>query len=253
GDVDGDDIPDITVLQVGVTDTITGDVNAEVMLFHSGNVEAAPIAQRVIANDYSDAIFLDVKVGNVSGGKYDDIILFFRNYNDTEGFSNKGLLWRAMYDPNEPNGHLFAETDSTYVVNSFTYDSRHVGNNNLTLAHLRGNGYPYDVVVGADLWQWNDASQKLQYQFPILPMFDNEIWSIYADNIIAADEDADGRDALFSDFYLQKQRKKGPMRMPTVATHSSTIAIGLLMKIQITLCSNLYLKLGSMEIVSKPI
>ena len=200
GDVNGDEIPDIVVLQVGVTDTTdTTNLNgmAELMLFQSGNVEVAPMASRVIANNYGNAIFCDVKVGNVSNSKYDDIILFFRNYTDANGFEKQGRLWRTMYDPSEANGQIYAETDSTYIVNSFRGDIRQVGNNNVTLAHLRGNGYPYDIVVGADMWKWSEGTEKLEFQYKVLPYLDNQIWSIYADNIIAADPEADGRDALF--------------------------------------------------------
>ena len=47
------------------------------------------------------------------------------------------------------------------------------------------------------MWKWSEGIEKLEFQYQVLPYLDNQIWSIYADNIIAADPEADGRDALF--------------------------------------------------------
>ncbi|MDY3671346.1 MAG: hypothetical protein SO050_09430 [Prevotella sp.] len=196
GDVDGDDIPDITVLQVGAKDGTSGKGKAELMLYRSGNVEAAPLASRVIANNCGNAVFCDVKVGNVSSGNYNDIILFFRDYTDENGFNNYGYLWQAMYDP-EAEGGLYCYTSDNLVAHCFRGDARQVGNNNVTLAHLHGTSKPCDIVVGADMWSWNSELGRIQFKYQVLPDFESDWWAIYADNIIAADPGAEGKDYLY--------------------------------------------------------
>lgn len=197
GDVDGDDIPDITVLQVGVTDKTSGKGKAELMLYRSGNVEAAPLASRVFHKDSNNAMFCDVKVGNVSSGNYNDIILFFRNYTDEGGFYNYGRLWQAMYDP-EAEGGIYCYTSDNLLARCFKGDARQVGNNNVTLAHLHGTSKPCDIVVGADMWSWNSELGRIQFKYQVLPDFGSDAWwSIFADNIIAADPSAEGKDFLY--------------------------------------------------------
>ena len=195
GDADGDNTPDIVVLQVGDG----GDANkakTELSIYASGNVEADPIATRCLDEQCGKTVFTDVKVGNVSNGQYNDIIMLFRSYSGT-ALEKFGRLWRAMYNPAESNGQLTIDRRDTYDVGSFRGYDGHIGNTNVTLAHLRGNEYPCDVVVGADMWRWNTESEKLEFKFQVLPFTNNEIWSIYADNIMAADPEGTGRDYLY--------------------------------------------------------
>ena len=69
----------------------------------------------------------------------------------------------------------------------------------MTLAHFRGRGFPCDVVAGAELLRYNAATGRLEKQFNILPFLtdENQSWTIYPDNIIAADALGDGHDALY--------------------------------------------------------
>ncbi|MGM9711086.1 MAG: FISUMP domain-containing protein [Prevotella sp.] len=205
GDVDGDGISDITVLQVGVTDETSGKGKAELMLFRSGNVEAEPLASRIIHDDCGNSIFCDVKVGNVSAGNYNDIILFFRDYTDADGFAKYGYLWHAMYNPNESGGIYKAGSGQ---VNSFRLDTRRAGNMNVTLAHLHGSAKPCDVVVGADMWSWDEDLGNIKYDYQVLPAYDNSWWSILADNIVAADPGAEGKDYLYY-FYAHSTYEGG--------------------------------------------
>lgn len=195
GDADGDNTPDIVVLQVGEG----GDeskAKTELSIYASGNVEADPIATRCLDEYCQKTVFTDVKVGNVSGGQYNDIIMLFRSYEGTS-LEKFGRLWRATYNPAESNGQLTIDRRDTYDVGSFRGYDGHIGNTNVTLAHLRGNEYPCDVVVGADMWRWNTESEKLEFKFQVLPFTDDQIWSIYADNIMAADPEGTGRDYLY--------------------------------------------------------
>lgn len=196
GDVDGDGIPDITVLRVGL-----GGENkqscGELRVYGSGRLDQYPVAHRVLATDWTNAIFIDVKVGNVSGSRYNDIIVLPRNYTDNgTTLTKSAYLWRAIYDPTQ-TGNLKIDFRDTYKVGSFRGFDLHMGNTNLTLAHFRGQEYPCDIVVGADLWRWNSENEKLEFQFQVLPFTDNQIWSIFADNIIAADPSGTGYDYLY--------------------------------------------------------
>ena len=194
GDVDGDNTADIVVLQVG--DGGKDKAKTELIIYSAGNVEAAPIASRCLDEQCGRTVFTDVKVGNVSNGQYNDIIMLFRSYSGT-ALEKFGRLWRAMYNPVESNGQLTIDRQDSYNVHSFRGYDGHIGNTNITLAHFRGNEHPYDVVVGADMWRWNPELERLQFKFQVLPFTDDNIWSIYADNIIAADPEGTGRDFLY--------------------------------------------------------
>lgn len=196
GDVDGDGIPDITVLRVGLGGE-NKQSKGEIRVYGAGRLDQAPVANKVLATDWTNAIFNDVKVGNVSGSKYNDIIVLPRNYTDNgTTLTKSAYLWRVIYDPNE-TGNLKVDFRKDYNVGSFRGFDLHMGNTNVTLAHFRGREYPCDIVVGADLWRWNEDNQKLEFQFQVLPFTDNEMWSILADNIITADPRGEGYDILY--------------------------------------------------------
>lgn len=195
GDADGDNTPDILVLQVGAGGD-EGKAKTELSIYASGNVEADPIASRCLDEHCEKTVFIDFKIGNVSNQQYNDIIMLFRSYEGTR-LEKFGRLWRAMYNPVGPYGKINEERQPNYDVGSFRGYDGHIGNTNITLAHFRGKEYPCDVVVGADMWRWSNENEKLEYQFQVLPFTDNEIWSIYADNIIAADPEGTGRDFLY--------------------------------------------------------
>lgn len=195
GDATGDGKPDIVVLRVGGGGT-KGKSAAQLMIFSKGNLETSPVADGLIAENWTNAVFNDIKVGNVSGGKYNDIIVLKRDYSGTT-IAKKGYLWRVMYDPNDAADHLYSESGDDYCVWSFRGYDGHMGNSNITLAHFRGKEYPADIVVGADMWRWDEGDRKLKYKFQVLPFVDDQIWSIFADNIIAADPEGTGRDFLY--------------------------------------------------------
>ena len=201
GDVNSDGIPDLVVLRVG-TGGEEGKAKVELMVYDGGDVTAEPIAYSYFYQNSTNAIFNDIKIGNVSGSKYNDIIMLFRNYSGT-ALAKTAYMWHAMYDPSNTETHLKIDgdnTDSDYVGKngSFAGYDGHIGNTNITLANFRGPGYPCDIVCGADLWRWNSETEKIEFcDFQVLPFTCNNIWSIFADNIIAADVDGQGYDKLY--------------------------------------------------------
>ena len=197
GDVDGDGVSDLSVLRVGAGGE-EGKAKIELMVYGAGDVTTEPIAYSCIDYDASaNTIFNDIKIGNVSGSKYNDIIMLFRNYSGT-ALAKKGYMWHAMYDPNNTDTHLRIDSDNVGENGSFRGYDGHIGNTNITLAHFRGPEYPCDIVCGADLWRWNSETEKIEFcDFQVLPFTDNTFWSIFADNIIAADVDGQGYDKLY--------------------------------------------------------
>ena len=203
GDVDGDGISDLAVLRVG-TGGENGKAKVELFVYGAGNLKAEPIAYSYFYETSPNAVFNDIKIGNVSGSRYNDIIMLFRNYSGTT-LEKIGYMWHAMYDPNNTETHLKIDgnrdnIDSDYVGKnqSFQGYDGHIGNTNLTLAHFRGPEYPCDIVCGADLWRWNSETEKMEFcDIQVLPFTCNDIWSIYCDNIIAADPNGTGVDILY--------------------------------------------------------
>ncbi|MDY5033438.1 MAG: hypothetical protein SO064_03005 [Prevotella sp.] len=196
GDVNADGISDLVVLRVG-TGGEEGKAKAELMVYSAGDVTAEPIAYSCFDENYTKAVFNDIKIGNVSGSKYNDIIMLFRNYSGT-ALAKTGYMWHAMYDPSNTETHLKIDSDNVGENGSFAGYDGHIGNTNITLANFRGPGYPCDIVCGADLWRWNSETEKIEFcDFQVLPFTCNDIWSIFADNIIAADVDGEGYDKLY--------------------------------------------------------
>lgn len=203
GDVDGDGISDLAVLRVG-TGGEKGKAKVELFVYGAGNLKAKPIAYSYFYETSPNAVFNDIKIGNVSGSRYNDIIMLFRNYSGTT-LEKIGYMWHAMYDPNNTETHLKIDgnrdnIDSDYVGKnqSFQGYDGHIGNTNITLANFRGPGYPCDIVCGADLWRWNSETEKMEFcDIQVLPFTCNDIWSIYCDNIIAADPNGTGVDILY--------------------------------------------------------
>lgn len=123
--------------------------------------------------------------------------MLFRNYSGT-ALAKTGYMWHAMYDPSNTETHLKIDSDNVGENGSFAGYDGHIGNTNITLANFRGPGYPCDIVCGADLWRWNSETEKIEFcDFQVLPFTCNDIWSIFADNIIAADVDGEGYDKLY--------------------------------------------------------
>ena len=203
GDVDGDGISDLAVLRVG-TGGENGKAKVELFVYGAGNLKAEPIAYSYFYETSPNAVFNDIKIGNVSGSRYNDIIMLFRNYSGTT-LEKIGYMWHAMYDPNNTETHLKIDgnrdnIDSDYVGKngSFAGYDGHIGNTNITLANFRGPGYPCDIVCGADLWRWNSETEKMEFcDIQVLPFTCNGIWSIFSDNIIAADPWGTGCDCLY--------------------------------------------------------
>lgn len=196
GDVNADGISDLVVLRVG-TGGEEGKSKAELMVYSAGDVTAEPIAYSCVYENFTNAVFNDIKIGNVSGSKYNDIIMLFRNYSGT-ALAKTGYMWHAMYDPSNTETHLKIDSDNVGENGSFAGYDGHIGNTNITLANFRGPGYPCDIVCGADLWRWNSETEKIEFcDFQVLPFTCNDIWSIFADNIIAADVDGQGYDKLY--------------------------------------------------------
>lgn len=217
GDVTTDGVPDIAALRVGVMGQESYDdpCEGEVFIYQSGDVTKEPYARSYSPawGWFSNSVFCDIKVGNVVEGKEsrglgNDIIVLQRNYSGNS-LANEAYLWIYNYKLNgsklDYNNCFELYNRQTHErIGSFRGYGGHIGNNNITIAYFNGKDKAADVIVGADLWrstQYYDkggnSCYKLEYKFQALPFVDNQIWSIFADNIIAADPSGSGRDHLF--------------------------------------------------------
>ena len=199
GDVNADGIPDLAVFKAAN--------NGSLYVYSAGDLDSEPIIScDKLKNTEYCTIFIDIEIGNVTGGKYNDIVLMRRNYwNEDDpgypGFYNNFVgVDMYMYDSGEEGNlkrnNLFNAHDGCARSGDLSWFW--VANANITLAHLLGREKPCDVIVGAELWRYNENTGKMEKKFNVLPfMAQSPWWTIYADNIIAADPSGDGYDRLY--------------------------------------------------------
>lgn len=208
GDVDGDKVSDIFVMQVGTGQGNYG-YHHQLRAFSKGNLNSTPLFNSFeVSNGAGDGngIVLDAKIGNVSNGKYNDILtLRATAYNknptpDTDKWEEM-YIHHYMYAPEEEEKlkSFFAWDNEIYQY--MRTDARgRVHNANLTIVNFRGPGYPGDLVVCDQLHRWKDGHLRkykqiipdVEYQYTY-----DKVPSILADNIIAADPNGNGKELLY--------------------------------------------------------
>ena len=200
GDVNGDGKQDLVVLHVG--SGATQNKSAAIIKVYSGcNISQKPMIETEIASDWTNAVFNDIKVGNVTGGPYPDIVVTKRDYSGT-ALARSTQLFGFQYDPSLTYSKLrtldFGQGNGTNVNYGFPYYDGNMGNSNLTLAYFRGREKTCDIVNGTDIWRYDPEQGRVRFYFQVLPFVcEGKIWSILADNIIAADPEGTGRDKLY--------------------------------------------------------
>ncbi len=133
--------------------------------------------------------FLDVKVGNVTNGKYPDIVTLHREYSD-KSYAQSATLGVYQYTPDGSYGLDGPEfkaipVEGGTVSGGFRSNAGCAGNCNVTLLCTEhGISSNRDIIVGADLWRWDANAGKVKFDRQVLDWMDTGNYSIFADNII---------------------------------------------------------------------
>lgn len=199
GDFDGDRLCDLLAVQAGVdTQKYT---SIRVRGYSKGNLDQQPVIDCIPTGQKNteSGIFLDAKIGNVSGGQYNDILIL-RASPWISGKEIQDLFFhRFMFNKNEP-GNMGRGNDFIlwYRLSSTSYGR--MENANLTLVNFRGHGHTADIVAGDYVWRWSSERNRLEEYKQILPDMSHDydkVASILADNIIAADPNGTGKEMLY--------------------------------------------------------
>lgn len=212
GDVTGDGKPDIVKLDVGYG-TVDYDLNptivAAVLIYPNGDVsgQTISVAKTADFSGWENAVFNDIKVGNVTGSALNDIVVLRRDYSG-KAIAQSATMYLISLYKSPYNGEIYPKQwkegeDYSYCktsnVTCFKGGEGHMGNNNITLLHLPRNGQRgcADISVGSERWRWNSEKEILENQGTdkdesglnidmsrFNTTYDGMSFSILADNII---------------------------------------------------------------------
>lgn len=131
--------------------------------------------------------FLDVKVGNVTKGKYPDVVMLYREYSG-KSYAQSATLAVCQYNPDGTSyDQMFKRiaVDGGTVSGGFRSNAGCAGNCNVTLLRSEnGLSSNRDIVAGADLWRWDASAGKVKFDRRVFDWIDKGNYSIFADNIV---------------------------------------------------------------------
>lgn len=130
----------------------------------------------------------------MTNSAYPEIVTLRRDFSGTT-IAKKATMNIFRYKPSASNAIEEVAMDGNAVSSFRGYDG-HIGNN-ITLAYLRGQSNPCDIIVGADLWAWEASKGKVRFVEQVLSFVDDSHWSILADHIVAADVKGTGQEGLY--------------------------------------------------------
>ena len=151
-------------------------------VYSEGHIDEEPIFEQTYG---SEALFCDVKVGNMSGSDLPEIAILTRGLDGSSNsvLTKHGFLYvlRLMYDDNLTlKEQSIIDRLQVGCFENGTDENRYVvGNMNLVFGYFRGRNitdddgnrisYPQDLIVGDGLWRWDDTQGKPTYRFQMLP------------------------------------------------------------------------------------
>lgn len=213
-DVNGDGFEDIVVV------AYTGNFQSQVDVYDKGKINETPIISKILS---SPAWFCDIKVGNMSGSDLPEIAVMTRGATSpsTTG-TNTGIdshaylyMYRLYYDDmNNIQVRTILDSKQVNCFYSQDYYRGLTGNLNLVFGYFRGrnitddNGntisYPQDLIVGDELWRWNNETGIPERKFEMLPQVFNNYYTISADAITTVQFGKNEKDYLvyFEDYYV---------------------------------------------------
>lgn len=198
GDVNGDNSPELVLLRarnnpyIKKLELIAVDINrnrGELVLYDDVfNIKHHMYCSLGDKNGTSGNIwFLDVKVGNVTNGRYPDIVMLYREYSG-KSYAQSARLEVCQYNPGGTSyDQMFKRiaVDGGTVSGGFRSNAGCAGNCNVTLLRsANGLSSNRDIVVGADLWRWDAAAEKVKFDRQVFDWIDKGNYSIFADNIV---------------------------------------------------------------------
>ncbi len=200
GDVDSDNIPELVMLRarnntyIKKLELIAVNLHnnwGELVLYDDiFQIKHQMYCSLGDANGTSGNIwFLDVKVGNVTNGKYPDIVTLHREYNG-KSYANSATLGVYQFNPDATSYDTKFKkipVKGGTVSGGFRSNAGCAGNCNVTIVRtengLKSNS---DIIVGADLWRWEPDEGKVVYNQQVFSWLDDGNYSIFADNIVTA-------------------------------------------------------------------
>ncbi|MBQ3629996.1 MAG: hypothetical protein II949_02045, partial [Prevotella sp.] len=191
-DVNGDGYEDIVMV------VNTNDVGS-LRVYSQGHIDEEPIFTKALG---SNSLFCDVKVGNMSNSDLPEIAILTRGLrtNNDRQLEKQGYLYvsRLGYDKDlklkeiivlpKTSVDAFANNDAVCYA---------VCNMDLVFGYFRGRDYTQDLIVGDQLWRWDETLQKPVYKFQMLAGT-KEGYTIAADAIAAVQASDNDRDLLVS-------------------------------------------------------
>ncbi len=202
GDVNSDNIPELLVFRARndpytkrYLDLIAVPINGrggELCLYYDYYLDHGYMHWTVSEKEYGtkgDAWFLDVKVGNVTNGKYPDVVMLHRSYSD-KSYTQYAKLNVCQFNPDAGYGdEKFNKipVDGGTVSGGFRSNAGCAGNCNVTLLRTEhGLSGRREIIVGADLWSWDADAGKVKFKQQVFDWMDTGNYSIFADNIVTA-------------------------------------------------------------------
>ncbi len=202
GDVNNDNYPELVVFRSrndpytkSYLDLIAVDIyqnQGELCLYYDYYLSHRYMHWTLSEKEYgtkTNTWFLDVKVGNVTNGKYPDVVMLYRDYND-KSYAQYATLAVCQYNP---DAGYFDEkfkqvsVDGGKVSGGFRSNAGCAGNCNVTLLRTEnGLSSKREIIVGADLWSWDANAGKVKFKQQVFDWIDNGNYSIFADNIVIA-------------------------------------------------------------------
>lgn len=190
-DVDCDGNEDLVVLVADRSSSCT------LKVYSHGDL-TKPLINDITVPTYG--ILNDVKVGSCCGMEFPEIAVLTRAMKNNKELERHAYLsmYRLTKDASGTLGYeAVMEKRAIDGFDSEGIYGSHVGNCQLTFAYLRGREYNQDLIVADGLWRADNGASAPKYLFSPLDFTKNSLESIFADCIVASDNEGNGTETLF--------------------------------------------------------